>query len=241
MKKLIPTVCMTLLGVSLLSTSTYAWFSANTSATAEGLKIQAVASSSLLISATKGGAYGANAQISANNSMKGICDPVTKGKADGSSGSTTEQNFKKLDDDCKEFVMSNGEIADDKAKYVDTTNDYAKSAVYLMYSGTETDPSVDAKVTINGTDKTGNNIWKAIHVALYTADTATSVADFQVSSLGTATAVKNITGIVSGTEFPLDVYVWVEGKDSECFNNNALSGIEYGIKIEFSLNKGATL
>ncbi|MCQ2771487.1 MAG: CalY family protein [Clostridia bacterium] len=50
MKKIIPAITMTLLGASLLGTSTYAWFSANTSATAEGLSIKAQADSSLLIS-----------------------------------------------------------------------------------------------------------------------------------------------------------------------------------------------
>ena len=238
MKKLIPTIGMALLGASLLGTSTYAWFSANTSATAEGLQIKAQASSSLLISATSGGAYGAKATIAPSNGMKAIVDPVTKGYVGSGSASTTSQDFKKLNDASKAKVLSDGTISASDATYVASTDDFAKSAVYLMYSGSDATPTVDAKVTISNASPQ-DNIWKSIHVALYTAGTATSVADFQVTALGTATAVKNLGAITSGTEQAYDVYVWIEGTDTNCYNSNALAGDTYGISLDFALNVGA--
>ena len=52
MKKLIPALCLLLISAILMGTSTYAWFSMNTTVTATGMKVQAKAEGGLLISAT---------------------------------------------------------------------------------------------------------------------------------------------------------------------------------------------
>ena len=49
MKKLIPSFAMLLIAAILLSTSTYAWFSMNTTVTANNMKVQAVAEQGILI------------------------------------------------------------------------------------------------------------------------------------------------------------------------------------------------
>lgn len=51
MRKLIPAFCMLLLSAVMLSTSTFAWFSMNTTVTATGMQVTAQASSSIAISA----------------------------------------------------------------------------------------------------------------------------------------------------------------------------------------------
>ena len=48
MKKLIPALCMLLIAAALLGTSTYAWFSMNSSVTAEGMTINAKSESIFL-------------------------------------------------------------------------------------------------------------------------------------------------------------------------------------------------
>ena len=48
-KKLIPAVCMLLLATMLMGTTTYAWFSMNTTVTATGMTVKAQATSTLLI------------------------------------------------------------------------------------------------------------------------------------------------------------------------------------------------
>lgn len=52
MKKLIPALCMLLVAAALLGTSTYAWFSMNTTVSANGMSITAQTQGNLLISAT---------------------------------------------------------------------------------------------------------------------------------------------------------------------------------------------
>ena len=41
MKKLIPALCMLLIAAAMLGTSTYAWFSMNTTVTATGMQVKA--------------------------------------------------------------------------------------------------------------------------------------------------------------------------------------------------------
>lgn len=49
MKKLIPAICMTLIAAVMLASSTFAWFSMNTSVTAEGMQVTAKTDNAFLI------------------------------------------------------------------------------------------------------------------------------------------------------------------------------------------------
>lgn len=49
MKKLIPAICMTLIAAVMLASSTFAWFSMNTSVTAEGMQVTAKTDNAYLI------------------------------------------------------------------------------------------------------------------------------------------------------------------------------------------------
>lgn len=240
MKKLIPTIAMTLLGASLLGTSSFAWFSANTSATAEGLQIKAQAASSLLISESETGDYKPKAKMEKLNSPSATMEPVTIGKASGSA-STDTVDFKKITDETKKHINSNGEFVADEtfteAVYTDTTTDYIKSQIWVLYSGSETSPSVDVTAKLSA-ENPSDGIYKAVHVALYepgakTADAA--VFDFTFSAVGTATAAKNFS-VVSKTAKGFDVYVWVEGTSGECYNANAINGDLYSVSLSFTLH-----
>ncbi|MBO4309293.1 MAG: hypothetical protein J5885_05650 [Clostridia bacterium] len=57
MKKLIPALAMLLIAAVMLGTSTYAWFSMNTTVTATGMSVTATTPVNLLISNTSGGTF----------------------------------------------------------------------------------------------------------------------------------------------------------------------------------------
>ena len=59
MKKLIPAMCLLLVSAVLMGTSTFAWFTMNTTVTASGMKVNAVVPKSLVISTEEGGTYSA--------------------------------------------------------------------------------------------------------------------------------------------------------------------------------------
>lgn len=54
MKKLIPALCMLLVAACLMGTSTYAWFSANTTVTANGMSVKAASDGGLAIASYTG-------------------------------------------------------------------------------------------------------------------------------------------------------------------------------------------
>ena len=57
MKKLVPALCLLLISALLLGTSTYAWFSMNTTVTAQGMAVKARAEDGLVISNAAAGTY----------------------------------------------------------------------------------------------------------------------------------------------------------------------------------------
>ena len=250
MKKIIPAIAMTLLGASLLGTSTYAWFSANTKATADGLQIKAQAASSLLVSNSETGTFGAKTtltdEFSSSKTEFQVGDPVTPGCYQTGAESTTAIDFKKLNEASKASVISDGTCTN--PVYVAATNaDYIKSQVWVLYAGKDTSPTVDVHANLEITQKL-DGIWDAIHVALYekganTKAGATPVADFVFTedtdgvepNLGIYSQTVNF-GVVSETKKGFDVYAWVEGTDAACYNANALNGDLYAISLTFDLH-----
>lgn len=242
MKKVIPAIAMTLLGASLLGTSTYAWFSANTSATADGLSIKAQASSSLLVSASEAGTYGAKATMVKDNTPAAIMEPVIEGSVESTAIKSKAVNFKKINDTTKGHVGSDGKIETGFTPvYVDTDVDYVQSQIWLAYSGADATPSVNVSAKLSSATTALDDIYKAVHVTLvaHEAETLSSpVADFTFSALDTDTAVQNF-GIVSKVNKGLDVYVWVDGNDENCKNANAINGDTYNVSLKFELKTTA--
>ena len=60
MKKLIPAMCLLLVSAVLMGTSTFAWFTMNTTVTASGMQVNAVVPKSLVISDASNGNYSAS-------------------------------------------------------------------------------------------------------------------------------------------------------------------------------------
>ena len=78
MKKLIPALCMLLVAAALLGTSTFAWFSMNTTVEANGMKVQAITSKNLVISANN--TVGDSEDVKATHALNGktaVMTPVS--------------------------------------------------------------------------------------------------------------------------------------------------------------------
>lgn len=236
MKKLIPTIGMALLSAAMLGTTTFAWFSANGSASASGLQISAKASASLLISNKKDSGFAATATMENLNGGKAIMKPCT---IDEAGASEKALDFKKLTEDAEKHVNSNGTLMEgyDKAEsFETTTDDYMKSALYLLYSG-EASAKIDATAELK-ISNAADSIWKSVHVLLNKAETKTKVAEFTFSKLNEATDAQELD-IKNGEVLGLDVYIWVEGYDGNCYNANALNGDSYAVSLTFDVQEPA--
>ena len=74
MKKLIPAICMTLIAAVMLASSTFAWFSMNTSVTATGMQVTAKTDNAYLI--ISAGTTLSGSEISANANVTKSLQPV---------------------------------------------------------------------------------------------------------------------------------------------------------------------
>ena len=244
MKKLIPAIGMTLLGAALLGTSTYAWFSANKTVTATGMNLAAKADSSLLIS-DKSGADFSNTMLLQNDvaTPAAYMDPV---KATFSDSEGT-YSFKKLNEDGKAYVSdlgvfkytgTDGKTIDDFL--VDTTNSHYHDSMWLKYDAPYEGTSAPTQtVNMAATMKSEGTeaIYKSFRVALVDVENKVVLDTFSFTTLGDAGKVssdKTIT-LTTGTAKQVDVYAWLEGPDSNCFNANAIKGQAYTVDLEFSI------
>ena len=69
-KKLIPAICLLLISAVLLGTSTYAWFTMNTTVSANGMEVSAVVPKSLVISTEQDGSYSAAVDLGMDEAQK---------------------------------------------------------------------------------------------------------------------------------------------------------------------------
>lgn len=242
MKKLIPAIGMTLLGAALLGTSTYAWFSANKTVTATGMVLQAKADSSLLIS-DKASADFSNTMALVNDvtTPAAYMDPVqsTFSSTDGT------YTFKKLTEAGKAYVKDDGSFVytgtDEKTIadfLVDTTNSHYHDSMWLKFEAPEQSGAA-ATQTINmaATMKSDSTeaIYRAFRVALVDVGSKAVLDTYTFTALNTKVTSSVTITLTAGTAKQVDVYAWLEGADTNCFNANAVKGQAYTVDLEFSV------
>ncbi|MBQ0008713.1 MAG: hypothetical protein KBS97_00305 [Firmicutes bacterium] len=249
MKKLIPAIGMTLLGAALLGTSTYAWFSANKTVTATGMNLQAKADSSLLISSVENGTY-SNTTLLYNDvsGADGYLDPV---KATFASES---YSFMRLKSEAKALVNDSGEFTGEKgddgyptAAYLEESNKYYHDEVFLKFEASVAQGSEAPTQTVefSGIMKSASSeqIFPAYRVALV-VDGAVVGDPISFSQLYVKDPDGTEHGRVSGTATitltanapkKVEVYAWLDGKDSACKNSNAIKGDAFTVDLSFTI------
>lgn len=227
MKKLIPTISMIALGAAMLGTSTYAWFSANTTVTATGLQMSAKASSSLLISNTSSSTGFSNTVALAND----VTDPNTNFAPTQDTQSGNTLTFKRLTTADMQHVNPDGSIATGYTPVMEaTTKDNYHDTVWLRYEGSST-ATVTFKASIANAEAT-DAIYKAMHVAVLTGNTKYEI---EFAALDTQVTCGSSISIAAGSTAECNVYAWVDGEDSDCKNANAKAGNTFTIDLEFSI------
>ena len=246
MKKLIPAIGMTLLGAALLGTSTYAWFSANKTVTATGMNLSAKADSSLLISSVEDGTY-SNTTLLDNDvsGADGYLDPV---KATFASES---YSFMRLKSDAKALVNDSGEFTGEKgqdgyptAAYLEESNKYYHDEVFLKFEADSAETATQT-VEFSGIMKSNSSeqIFPAYRVSLV-VDGAVVGDVMSFSQLyskdqdgtehGRVSGTATIT-LTANTAKKVEVYAWLDGKDSACKNGNAIKGDAFTVDLSFTI------
>lgn len=138
----------------------------------------------------------------------------------------------------------------------DTTNTTPDVSGYVaLYTMTvarindSTDADLKAKVTItyNGTESDGDYTWKFIRTAFYTTNGWVSLANSE-STISENELTFDYSGdnaVIDGdfdgnTAYVIQFAVFLDGDDTDCYANNAMSVSEFEIQIEYTATDGTT-
>ena len=226
MKKLFPALCLLLVSATLLGTSTYAWFSMNSTVTATGMEIKAKTSKNLLISKESNANFGLSVDL--QNSTTTM-QPAT---------SSNGKNFYKTTKNADSY--SNYEItglvnADLSAATSDTH--YQKNTVYLK---SESETESFSKFYVSGITSEGftalGDLAKSLRVSVVYEDTAKIYAPVEGNTatykagdtlIDTTPIAREyndanaISATINNTGIKVDIYVWFEGQDENCTSAKA--------------------
>ena len=182
MKKIIPAMCLLLVSAVLMGTSTFAWFTMNTTVIASGMKVNAVVPKSIVISTESGGTYSASVDLGMTDAqtlypsstvttqnwyapdglIDNRIDPIT-GDATLTEEGTDFVNLTNWADGLLKDADGTNVYAVNKTVYVKSAD--AEQAVYGLYVSSLTvgGESIDSVVL-------GSEVSKALRVAVVTAE-----------------------------------------------------------------------
>ena len=247
-RKLLPALAMLLVSAVMMSTASFAWFSTNTTAYANGMSVQIATAQNLLISENDADDYKSmyGASINKTNMSPASAENVpapkfyyvtTAGKIQPDSSAaasdtvfaedTTEKHYAKFSVDLKAV----GEVNEGKVSNIQAQirlNDTYESAIHK---------TLRVLIVVNGTDSfiyapAGGTA----NYAPITGTSSTDVGDTITSfSNDTTNLIKAEGGLVFEQKYDVDVYIWFEGQDEDCKATNAVAIEAMGLTIDFKL------
>ena len=249
-KKLIPALCMLLISAVLMGTSTYAWFSMNTTVKAEGMQVNAKTTSEFL-------------QIVAGNSDASFKDDEAQTTATADNASATLKPIavaKAVTADALTALDATATVAEikwaeafskDPASSTKATNyneiqstnlsGYAliNSFMVRMNPKTGVTESVNAlkitNVAVTSTNGTAaNDVMKNAVSVLFVC--GENFVLYKNGTYITKTAGNTLLDKVTTAGTEIKVYIFFDGEDTVTTTNNATALGTDGYKVEFSLS-----
>lgn len=220
-KKLIPALCMLLVSAVMLGTTTFAWFSMNTSVKATNMTVTAKSNSTYL-------------QISKTSATEGFDISADMTKNDKVYPCA-------FDTDTNTFYTANNKQSDGKGEVINKKNIEMTDANYLSISTVylkltkDSEPYTDKPLTVTfALNEAGHASVKAV---VKVGEEYKTLA----SGSGNNTATFSTTTITSETALTVTIYVYIDGTNSDVnsdyINNtataNSLTGI---VELTFGIN-----
>ncbi len=260
MKKLIPAICMTLIAAVMLASSTFAWFSMNTSVTANGMQVAAKSDNTyLLISSDKKTAAEIQDQnkitvdldVGSSEAKVYPCAPAisdtevgyltTSGNTVGGANITTAGV--KVESMATASAFTNWYTAtaetsgasgmkDGTAIQLTAFTGYViRRTVYLTVAkGAKDANNLKVTPTITGTGKD----LTAAHVIVATSDGG--FANLTSTNNGTKVGIQGSnTPLTESTVLTVEIYIYIDGNDTNIFTNNIADLTGVTIKLAFDV------
>lgn len=253
-KKIVGATAALVAALALSAGSTFAWFSGNTSVSAEGMKVQVVVPTNLYI------AKGHQTDLDNITGVSIDYEELTANKLEPAKVSQNSTTQTQLDveipktwttepttgtageaatyDTVGTVTAAGGGVNGDSA----TVTNYV--AIYQMTVVMKADdPSktygLDAKVDISGiADDTSNTYFKCGFISSEGV-WAMQDGDLSVTSEAATVNIANVaTGINCNTPVSFAFVVWYDGTDNDCYSNNAANVAAFSIDITFTQAAG---
>ena len=257
MKKLIPALALLLVSAVMLGTSSFAWFSMNTTVQATGMEVKAATAKNLVISATS--AVGSDENNTAASSFTDLVE-LTPASVQTLAGS---QNFFKVNNNNVNYAsgaMETGATTVATTPITEgTAGEVVKHTFYIRIDGKAGDAFDKLYVSSITVSATSQNITKALRVGVVSGsngyiyapvDGATTsykgivaagtkgTNDIEGASNVTLTAVNtasaSLGSVAQNAYTQVDVYIWYEGQDANCTSANSVNVEALSISIGFT-------
>ena len=252
MKKLIPAICLLLVSAVMLGTSTFAWFSMNTTVTATGMNITAKSDSKFLQIINSAGSFDSTAaqtSASAATATKEVKPTtVAKGLSAGaltaitSGDAATAIKFYETFSDSPSVATKGSEKSYTEvtatATGADPANVYTLKNTFQVRlnpaAGASTGTNLTlSEVTIASDNDTPNDVMLAAVRVLVICGSNWAIWDVDGEVL---TNCENILAATVTTEATtITVYVYFDGEDASTTTNNAATLSTDGYDVEFAL------
>ncbi len=246
MKKLIPAICMTLIAAVMLASSTFAWFSMNTSVTANGMEVVAKSDNTyLLISSTNSGAGAIQTEnsilttLAVANPKVYPCAPVTKStETDKLSGTAivTGANASTVGNwyTANAGASDKADIDWDTAKVLTTFTGYViQETVYLTVAkGANAANNLKVTPTIAKSGESGTSV-DAARVLITTSDGGFAILNKDSVAVDIKGSNTNLT---DSTVLTVNIYIYIDGNDATVNTNNAVNLAMATISLLFSVD-----
>lgn len=234
-RKLIPAVCMLLLAAVMAGTSTFAWFSMNTTVTAGTMAVSATAPTNLRICATNSDNDSA---WSGALSLSASLDTMVPVSCDNTNPALT---FYKVKDNGDKIEYNNGAYKEDTTfQTAEAGKDYYTTSFFIKAVGADATNLKLSKITLNagGGKKELDKALRVMAVCgekkfIYEPVEGAAATYNAVKSLNTEKPVlgDNITvsnansvlaDTVTKTPVQVTIYIWYEGQDPACKSSNTV-------------------
>ena len=267
-KKLIPAAMMLAVSASMLGTSTYAWFTMNTTVTVQGMQMQARAENGIVVSNAAGGTYDATA-TSAKTTVAEIYPGSTKDLSTWLHSTSTNPGAANTQ---QTYTAGSAWTANTDSS---TRGNYVVHDFYLRSSGATALSFTSLDITgVNATVSSSapsQELSKALRVGIKVAGSQNYYIYAPVTGYTATVSVQNAAGAYSSasgdrtdvsalagnttsndtsiTSLPantangthVEVFVWYEGEDAACKSDNIVASLEQiSVSVNFGLTGAAT-
>ena len=248
-RKLIPALCMLLVSALFVGTSTYAWFSMNTSVTATNMQVTAKSDSIYLLISntstdadaiqtegmtnvaikTEKAAIKPSALISAEqapNAIKGVIDDYSSAASWYKAQAEAVSDSKQKDDTAETLTEAEFGQYVQKFTYYFTLAKGSNNAQNLTANG--------CTFTIDETGLTGNaKTMSPVHILLVCGK---NTAEFKVGDENTTAKETVLASSVTDNDIvKVDAYVYYDGNDMNVYTNNVANLAGAKIDLSFSV------